>query len=404
MRVLDGIRVVDWTVMQAGPMSTTMLGDLGAEIIKIEDPVRGDISRGVRLLGGCKVPVVNDRNAYYEAMNRNKKGITLDLNQKEGQEVVYRLIEKSDVFVHNRPERDINKRNLDYETLSRYNPKLIYMSLPGFGTTGPLKDALSFDISGQALSGMMFKSGEIGTPPTFMQGGPIDQAAGILASHAIITGLLARERFGIGQKLESSSLSAAIYLQVVNVQMQLFSGNSLGRLDRTKVDNPLLNTYQCKDGNWILLTAIVSDRFWKPFCEATGRQDLIDNPKFNSHLKRSENNEELIQIIDKILATKTREEWVSLFDHYGMMNAPILQLEESINHPQVLANKDIIEWDHPSWGKVRMVNYPIRFSKTPAEIRMPAPMFGQHTEEVLTEILGMNWEDINTLKEKHVIA
>jgi crotonobetainyl-CoA:carnitine CoA-transferase CaiB-like acyl-CoA transferase len=403
-QILEGIRVIDWTTMHAGPMGTMMLGDLGAEIIKIEDTIRGDIPRGVVRIVGLSVPVKDGRNMYFEVMNRNKKGITLDLNQEEGQQILYRFIEKADVFVHNRPIREVNKRKLDYETLCRINPKLVYFTMPGFGSKGPLKDSLSFDLSGQAMSGMMFEMGPPFMPPLYMQGGPIDQTAGMLEAYAIIAGLLARERFGIGQKIETSSLTAAIWLQAVNVQMQLFAGYSTPRVWRETEENPLWNYYECKDHKWIVLTSLQSDRFWEPLCNALGVPEMVSDPRFNSMNARRDNCQELIKILDRLFIKKTRDEWVDTLSEYRVMHAPILSMDETVSHPQVLANEDIIEWDHPAWGKTRYIAHPIKFYETPAQIKTPAPMWSEHTEMVLNELLGMSWDEISQLKEKKIIV
>jgi crotonobetainyl-CoA:carnitine CoA-transferase CaiB-like acyl-CoA transferase len=403
-KILEGIRVIDWTVMHAGPLGTLMLGDLGAEVIKIEDTVRGDIPRGVVRICGVPVKTESGRNAYFELLNRNKKGITLDLNQKEGREIVYKLIEKSDVFVHNRPERELEKRELDYETLSRYNPKLIYFSMPGFGTEGPMKDVLAYDLSGQAISGMMYTMGPSFMPPLYMQGGPVDQTAGTLEAYGIISALLARERFGIGQKVVGSSLTSAIWLQGVNVSSKLMNGVSLPRIWRETEENPLWNYYLCKDNKWIILVNIQPDRFWKQTCEALERPELITDPKFDTWQKRRENCQDLIKVLDAIFINKSRDEWVEKLTKAGSMCAPILTIDEMVDHPQVIADKDIIKWDHPDWGETRYVAHPVKFSKTPAQITKPAPMFGEHTEEILTEMLGMTWDEVTKLKEKKVIA
>jgi crotonobetainyl-CoA:carnitine CoA-transferase CaiB-like acyl-CoA transferase len=404
MQILEGIRIIDWTVMHAGPVGTMLLGDLGAEVIKIEDTVRGDIPRGTVRIVGVSVPVKEGRNVYFECMNRNKKGITLDLNQKEGQEIVYRLVEKSDVFVHNRPIREIDKRNLDYETLSRYNPKLIYFAMPGFGSKGPMKDQLSFDIAGQAMSGMMFQMGPPFLPPIYAQGGPVDETAATIEAFGIVAAILARERFGIGQKVETSSLTAAIWLQGVAAGLHLFGDIELPRVWRETEENPLWNYYKCKDGNWIMLLNLQSDRFWKQTCEALGVAELISNPRFDTWQKRRENCEELIKIFDEIFISKTREEWVDILSRHGSLNAPVLKLNETVKHPQVTANEDVFEWEHPTWGKSRYVAHPVKFSETPATMRSPAPMWSEHTEEVLREVLGMSWDEIVTLKDKKVIV
>jgi crotonobetainyl-CoA:carnitine CoA-transferase CaiB-like acyl-CoA transferase len=176
------------------------------------------------------------------------------------------------------------------------------------------------------------------------------------------------------------------------------------RVWRETEENPLWNYYRCKDDNWIMLLNIQPDRFWKPTCEALGAVELITDPRFDNWQKRRENCVELIKILDKIFMTKKREEWVDILSAHGSLNAPVLRLHEAVNHPQVIANKDIVEWEHPTWGKSRYVAHPVKFDATPATISSPAPMWSQHTEEVLTEVLGMSWDEIGKLKDSKTIA
>lgn len=396
---LEGYRVLDWTQWQAGPGASMLLGDLGADVIKIEDRVTGDPSRGVEQLRAPAGTMV--RQSYFESNNRNKRGIALDLRKPEGREVVYRLAEKSDAFITNFRESAAIKYGLDYETLSKHNPKLLYGIISGYGLKGPDGDARSFDGLGQARSGIMFCIEP--DEPAYIVGGVADAAAGIMTAFGIVTALLTRERQGIGQKVEASILSAMLFQQWVTLGFRFISGVPLLPQPRTNVTNPLLNWYKCADDKWVFMFHGQADRFWPGVCKAMGMEDLQNDPKFVDMWKRQENSVELVGIMDRIFATKTREEWLKLLEQNGCIAAGISTYDDLVADPQVEANNYLPEFDHPVYGKTRYAPIPFELSKTPGTIRTAAPEFGQHTEEVLTDIGGYTWEDIGKLKEGEVI-
>ena len=401
---LEGIRVLDWTIWQQGPVATALLGDLGAEVIKIEDRVGGDPGRGVRRARGISTLLPGGKNFYFEYTNHNKKSITVDLKKEKGREIIYRLVKNSDVFVQNFRKGVASRMSMDYESLSQYNPKLIYATASGYGQMGPDSSRTAMDLQGQARSGIMNTIGEPDMPPLSMVGGIADQMGAIMLAYGVLVALLARERLGIGQELDASHLGSMVTLQGLNVAASLLLGRELPRESRVKADNPLWNRYQCKDGRWICLAHMQSDRYWAGLCEALGREELKKDPRFENMDKRAENCQELISIFDKVFATKAYEEWDRILQEKGdFIYTKVQHVSDLSSDPQVLENEYIVDFNHPALGEIKMVGSPIRFSKTPGTIRYPAPEFGEHTEEVLSEIGGYTWEEIGQLREEEVI-
>jgi crotonobetainyl-CoA:carnitine CoA-transferase CaiB-like acyl-CoA transferase len=396
---LEGFRVLDWTQWQAGPGATMLLGDLGADVIKIEDRVTGDPSRGVEQL---RAPVQGTaRQSYFESNNRNKRGIALDLRKGKARQIVYSLAERSDAFITNFRESAATRYGLDYATLSRYNPKLVYGIISGYGLKGPDADVRSFDGLGQARSGIMFACDP--DEPYYIVGGIADAAAGIMTAFGVVVALLTRERQGIGQKVEASILSSMLFQQWVSLGFKFISGQALLPQPRHKPTNPLLNMYKCADGKWIFLFHGQADRFWPNVCRALGIEELQNDPRFANMWKRQENSEEFVRILDKTFATKTREEWMKSLRENDCICERIASFDDLLADPQVIANNYLPEFDHPTYGKTRYAPIPFDLSRTPGALRFPAPEFGQHTEEVLAEILGYGWDEIRRLKESEVI-
>jgi crotonobetainyl-CoA:carnitine CoA-transferase CaiB-like acyl-CoA transferase len=401
--VLDGIRVLDWTAWQQGPVAGIMLGDLGADVIKIEDRVTGDPARGFMRQMGAGMGV-KGRNFYFEMMNRNKRSVTLDLNKPRGKEVFYELVGKSDVFLQNFRPGSAAKLGLDYPTLSRYNPRLIYASASGWGSKGPLRDKPALDFVGQARAGMMSIGGELSTSPTPLQGAIGDQIGAIMTAYGILAALLARERLGIGQEIDSSILGGSLFLMGLNVSFKLGLDIEMPSFNRNWAYNPLWNLYKSSDEKWICLAELQADRAWPVLCRALGITELEKDPRFNTLESMSKNAVELVAILDKVFITKTRDEWLKILENAGdIMFAPVNSISDVVEEPQVMANDYITNFNHPVFGKSKVLGFPVTFSKTPGKIAREAPEFGQHTEEVLIDVLGYTWDDITKLKEAEVI-
>jgi crotonobetainyl-CoA:carnitine CoA-transferase CaiB-like acyl-CoA transferase len=405
--LLGNIRVLEWTIYQQGPIAGVMLGDLGAEVIKIEQPGVGDPGRAVRAIRGKSLPKLEgDRNAFFETMNRNKKSITVDLTKPKGKEIICRLVAKSDVFITNLRRTVVDRLGIDYETLRGYNPGLIYAAGNGFGFEGEDADKPAFDPVAQARSGFMFSVGESNMPPLIGPSGLADQAGGSFLAYGILAALFHRERTGEGQMVTSSLLSSMIWLQDLELSYTLIYGQEfqIPRATRRKALNPLSNSYQCADGYWFHFCMLQSQRFWHDFCTALGIQELEHDLKFNSPETRAENCEELISILDRVFASKSCGQWIDIFENYSDFNYSFVNtVAEAAKDPQVIANKYITQLDHSTLGRINVVGPPLSLSRTEVKPRSPAPEFGQHTEEVLIEIGDYTWEDINLLREEEII-
>ena len=398
---LEGIRVLDWTIFQQGPVAAMMLADLGADVIKIEDRVTGDPGRGMVAVLGA-IGGLKGRNAYFEFNNRGKRSITLDLRKEKGREIFYSLVEKSDVFIHNHRRELAERLELDYKNLIKYNPRLIYACASGWGPKGPEAREGSFDYTGQAKSGFMC-AGEEGFPPQQNYcGGPADQIGAIMTAYGVITALLVRERYGIGQELDASLLGGMIWLQGLGLAFELIMGK-MRHTPRTEAGNPLWNHYGCQDGKWLVLGHLQPDKWWPNVCKVLGIENLEKDPRFADLKARQENTKELISIMDRIFATKPRDEWIKILRENGIICSPVNSLSDLANDEQTLANEYIIDCNHAAWGPVKVAGLPVIFSKTPGKVRVEAPEFGQHTEELLQEILDYSWDEIIKLKEEEVI-
>lgn len=401
---LSGIRVLECAVMHNGPAAGYMLGDLGADVIKIEEPGRGDSVRGVSTLWGASM-MFQGRVVISELTNRNKRGIALNLKTQKGKEVLYRLVEKTDVFITNYLKRVTDDLELDYETLRRHNPKLIYAMNYGYGSEGMWSTKRAFDPIAQAMSGAMWSAGDRDSPePTQLTGAYFDQMGATMLAYGILAALVVRERQGIGQVVETSLLAGAIHQQAVAVTLALMTERVMARHSQKRARQPLGNHYRCADGKWILIGEPQSDRYWEDFCQAIGHPDLEKDGRFDNLTERKANYAELIRILDNAFATRTRDEWVAKFLEEGweFAFAPVYDLMEAVNNEQVLANKYVVDFDHPVFGKIKQMGFPVKLSASEIGIRREAPELGQHTEEVLLEF-GYTWDDISRLREEGAI-
>ncbi len=398
---LEGLRVIDWTIWQQGPVASAMLGDLGAEVIKIENKEGGDPGRGIVAIAGQK----SDRlNFYFEANNRNKQSIALDLKQPEAREIIYRLAAVSDVFVQNFRKGVADRLGLGADELRGRNPRLIYANATGYGPEGPESGDPSFDHLGLARSGIMFAAGEPDMPPQAIGGGVADQMGAILLAYGVLAAVISRERYGIGQVVDASHLGSMSFLQGLSLTSRLINGAAFPRMPRARAFNPLWNHYRCGDDKWLALAMLQPDRYWADFARAIGRPDLETDPRFATMGARAGNCAALIEIMDQLFASKPRAEWLDILRKGGDFIFTIVNsLNDLPTDPQMLANDYIVDFDHPTHGKTQYVGIPVRLSETPGSIRAPAPEHGQHTEILLTELLGYDWDEVSGLRERGVI-
>ena len=396
--MLEGVRVVSMGQVVVVPAASSELADWGAEVIKLESLI-GEQHRGMRRAAGTETGEIN---YVMQLLNRNKKGLAINLKTPEGREAVHKLIKTSDVFMYNYEYASLKEFELDYDTLKEINPRLIHASITGYGTKGPDKDERGYDFAaGWARSGMMHMIGEPGSMPVPQRPGMIDSMTGAHLDAAICAALYRREKTGVGEEIEISLYHAAVWMLAMDVQAGL-QGNESMPYVHSKPQNPLWNQYRTKDDRWFWMAMLQSVTNWPNFCLAIGRPELENDPKYATMEARAENGPELVSIIDEIIGSKTMEEWIPIFKKHNIIYGKVQKPIEVATDPQALANDFFGEVEHPGAGKIKLVNTPVNFRNHPRELYAPCPELGQHTEEILLE-LGYTWEDIAGMKEKGVI-
>lgn len=400
---LEGIRVLDWTFFQQGPVAASMLSDMGADVIKIEDPVNGDPGRGMGQVAGQDTGLPGGRNFYFENNNRGKRSFVVDLKKEEGRQVFYKLVATTDVLLTNLRLGVAERLGAGYDTLIKYNPKLIFAHGTGYGPKGPDANEPSSDYAGLVRSGFMSMVGVTGEDPPPFTAGIVDQIGAIMLAYGTMTALLVRERTGEGQKVDCSLLGAMLQLQ----QLALFThlmGRGAPRVGRTQARNPLWNHYKCGDGQWMALSCLQPDRYWPAFCAVLGLSDLAEDPRMKERASRTEHAPEIVARADKVFLTKPRAHWLQEFRKRDVPSALLNTLNDLANDPQYIANNYILDFYHPAAEKnLKYPGIPIELSKTPGKIQGPAPEFGEHTEAIMLE-LGYTWDDIGGFKDKGVIG
>jgi len=400
---LEGITIIELAIWAAAPAGGGIMADWGAEVIKVEDPNGGDPFRGF-LSTGVGAATSSSINGSFDSDNRNKKSIAVDIHTAEGREIVYRLVEKADVFLTNLRPAAIERYGLTYSALKARNPGLIYVGVTGYGNVGPEKDRAAFDYAGfWARSGIMATMGEPEAPPPGQRPGMGDHTTAIAVAAATTAALFARERTRVGQEVQLSLFRTGMWVDSMDIQTALLNRQDIPRLSRTAVGNPLFNAYRAQDGKWLQLVMLQSDRHWPLLCRTIGREDLLRDPRFVDAAARREHGRALVEILDTVLITRTRAEWAALFDAAGVFWGPVQTVEDVIHDPQARANGAFVQIDHPSGQRIEMVATPIDFSATPAHTRHAAPEVGQHTEEILLAA-GYTWEDLTKLREQKVIG
>jgi len=392
---LEGIVVLDLSRILAGPYCTMMLGDLGAEVIKIERPGVGDDTRT------WGPPFVGGEAAYYLGVNRNKRSLTLNLAHPEGQRIAHEFARRSDVLVENFSPGVTDKLGINWESLNGINPRLIYCSITGYGSDGPYRDRTGYDMVVSAVGGLMGITGEEDGPPCKVGVAITDVTTGIMAQGAICAALLQRERTGRGQRIDLSLLDCQV-AGLVNIGSNYLASNQEARRWGTAHESIVpYQAFMAKDG--YIAIAAANDKLWGRFCDVLARPDLAADEKYKTNPLRVENREELIPIIAAEMNKKTRQEWIDLLVAQGIPCGPINSMEEVFSDPQVLHRKMLEVVDHPTIGKLRLAGIPAKYSDAELKIRRPPPLLGEHTDEILKEILGLPPLEIARLKETAVI-
>ncbi len=390
-KALDGVRVLDFTQILAGPFCTMNLADFGAEVIKIEKPGDGD---GSRIFG----PFVNGQSGYYTLVNRGKKGIALDL--KKGKSIIYDMVKTCDIVVENFKPGVMEKLGFSYEKLKEINPSIVYCSISGFGQDSPMRDLAAYDIVAQGMSGMMSITGYPDTPPARVGSSLGDISAGLYAVTGILLALYNREKTGEGQYVDVALLDSVFAFVETNVVRHTIGGIHPTRVGARHPLSAPFDIYRCKDAHVII--AVASDPHFAKLCEMIGQPDLIRNPKFDSDPHRSENDVELKAILEKFLADYSVAEAMEMMQARAIPCGPLCTVDEACENPSILKREMLVEIDQPGMGRVKITGNPMKLSKTPADPRHPAPILGRDTKDVLHSVFGFSQEQISQWETEHL--
>jgi crotonobetainyl-CoA:carnitine CoA-transferase CaiB-like acyl-CoA transferase len=388
---LDDVKVIDLSHALAGPFASTMLADFGAQVVKVEPPGAGDISRA------WGPPFYGSEPAYFVSLNRNKQSVEIDLKHPEGKELFFRLVERSDVVLENYRVGTLDKLGLDYARARTRNPRIIYCSVSGFGQTGPYRDRAALDLILQAESGMLSVTGEPGGRGVRAGTSIADMTAGMYAAFGIVTALHARARTGRGQAIDVSMLEGQMGLLGTMIGAYLADGavpEPMGTAYKALLPYQTFRT-RTRD----LALAVGSEKLWKIFCPLVGVPEMADDPRYATNADRNNNRASLIGRLQDAFLTRSYEEWEAVLVPAGIPMGAINTIARVVEHPQVAARGALVESEHPTAGKVRMVGPVVRMSETPGAVRQPAPLLGQHTAEVLRERLGLDDAEIARLRD-----
>jgi crotonobetainyl-CoA:carnitine CoA-transferase CaiB-like acyl-CoA transferase len=395
MRPLDGIRVVDLTRVLSGPYCTMQLGDLGAEVIKVERPGEGDDTRAFA------PPFQGDQAAYFLSVNRNKKSITLDMKSERGKEVLWRLIDVSDVVVENFRPGAMDRLGLGYDAVKARRPAMVYCSISGFGDTGIQKDRPGYDVIVQGEAGIMDITGPRDGAPHKVGVAVADLVSGLNASQGILAALYTRQSTGLGQHVRISMYEAVAALLTFNASIYYATGDSPRRRGNEHPTIVPYETFEAADG-WINL-GVANDDLWQRFCAAAERQDLKTDARFARASDRVRNREVLVPLVKTIIKQRSRDEWLKRLDKAGVPSGAIRTVGEVCESEVLEARGMVAEMQHPSAGLVKGIKSAMHLSHTPLDAYAPPPRLGEHTREILTGILGYSAKDLDRLARDKVI-
>ncbi|RTZ91132.1 MAG: CoA transferase [Deltaproteobacteria bacterium] len=392
--LLHGVRVLDLTRMLAGPYCTLLLADMGAEVIKIERPGKGD---EIRRMGP---PFVKGVSAYFISVNRNKLSLTLDLKSPKGKEIFLKLVEKADVVIDNFRPGVMSGLGFDYETLKSINPKIVACSISGYGQTGPYRDRPAYDLVLQAMGGVVALTGEPGSRPVRC-GVPIGDLAGAMqAAFSIVSALFARERTGEGACLDISLLDSLVFLAPYIAQYYFADGKVMGPSGSKHRSVTPYQIFESADG--YLVVAVFGEGFWPRFCQAIGRPELADDPRFKTNLDRVKHREILDPLLEDLIKTRPTKEWLAALERHQIPSCEVKTIDKVLTDPQLLSRGMIGEMDHPVCGTVKTLANPVKIEGIVSDIRH-APLLGEHTNELLSRILNLTPSEIVRLREGKVV-
>ena len=403
---LAGIKVIECSTWAFGPIAGHMLGDLGAEVIKVENPNMPDAARGLALVAGVDVALPDGESSIFEMFNRNKRSIQIDLKQERGRELLKELVKGADVFLENFRPGVFDRLGIGYDDLAKVNPTIIYASTSGYGFQGAEGERPALDPVGQARSGLMWSTGAPGDPPNWNTLGFADLMGGNMLAYGIVSALAARELQGVGQKVECSHMMASMWLESAAIATAWYQGEGeWERFDRRAAGNPLANHYACSDGEWLLLAMPDSNAAWSSVCEALELDALIEEPRFASPERRREQAAALVALLDARFGEQPLAEWERRFEEGGEVVAQaVRRIADLPDDPAVRANDYFADIEHPRYGPMPELVHPVAFGETPATIRRLAPQLGEHTWEVLSDDLGYDAERIADLTAEGIVS
>jgi formyl-CoA transferase/CoA:oxalate CoA-transferase len=391
---LAGLTILDLTRVLSGPYCTMVLGDLGARIIKVEHPGKGDDTRH------WGPPFVGKESAYFLSINRNKESVTLDFKPAEGRAILEQLIARADVFVENFRPGTLDKVGFGWEAVRERFPRLVYASISGYGQTGPRRNEAGYDAVMQAEGGLMSVTGDADRPGYRLGVAITDMVSGLYCAQGITAALLARERTGQGQRVDIGMLDTTAALLTYQAANWFTTGETPKRQGNRHATIAPYETFTTQDGEIVI--AVGNDEIWKRFCAVAGLDDMAGDPRFATNKDRMANYEAMRPPIDRVFRTATSVEWVARLNAAGVANGEVRDIGQMLNDPQLAARQMIETLMHPTAGATRVIGAPIKLSKDPASVRTPPPVLGQHTDAVLQEI-GYDEAAIARLRSRHVI-
>jgi len=392
---LKGIRVLDLTRVLAGPFCSQTLSDLGAEVIKVEMPGKGDDTRSYP-------PFIGGQSSYFMSLNRGKKSVTMDLKTREAREAIYRIVEKCDVFLENFRPGVTARLGVDYETLREINPGLVYCSISSFGQTGPYAQWPGYDLIIQGMGGLMGITGEPGGPPVRIGMAITDIGAGMYAAIAILSALRAREFIGEGQYLDISMIDGSVSWMTYVAGNYFATGEVPPRMGSAHPSIVPYQAFEASDGK-SLLVAGGNDRLFELLCQVMGLDGLNDDPRYATNDKRVENRGTLIPFLQEEFLKRSRARWLEAMRAVGFPCAPVYTIDEIFSDPQVLHRGMLAEMEHPAAGTIKQIGPALKLSETPCAMGAPPPVLGEHTEEVLRSLAGYSEQDIEGLRRAGAI-
>ena len=394
MKPLENLVVLDLTRVLAGPYSAMMMGDFGANIIKIEQPGVGDDSRAFG-------PFVGKESAYYMSLNRNKRSMTLNFKEQGARDLFKEMVKKADVVLENYRPGTMEKFGLGYDVLKEINPSIIYAACSGFGETGPYSQKPAYDIIVQAMGGIMSITGQEGGEPTRPGASIGDIIAGLFTTIGVSMALYHRAMTGEGQKIDVAMLDCQVAILENAISRYLVNGVVPGPLGNRHPSITPFEAFTASDGH--VIVGAGNDRLWKKLCEMIGKPELISDSRFLTNGDRTNNQKALKPILDEVFKTKKIDEWLAMLEEAGVPCAPINTVDRVVKDPQVNARHMLVEIEHPVAGKMHLPGVPIKMYKTPGSVDKAAPLLGQHTEEILKELLGMSKEEVDALRAKDIL-